>query len=323
MIEQINTELLKLQDELNKFDGAVKKIAQAGEITETLLENSENLQKSFGEQLQKIEGLFSDYMNKTYSHTETKISKIFEHFQERLKQEEQVLEKYTKLTDQNSSLTHEFYEKIASDNNKQISYLVNEATKNLEEQNEFIKLQKVDFQSKINKMIESHNKKIKSEQTVLDNYLELASSTAELSKFLKTVDFPTKLGSIQKQIEEAKAENNKNFNELKAENNQNFTKSNSENKKRFDKIDNSTTNIKNTTQAIIDDPTGKTTLENVNKIIANDKSAEILNSTKKINSKVKSTRFFVVLIFILTLLFFAFFTFVFFNFFPHFFEDIL
>ena len=49
MIEQINTELLKLQDELGKFDGAVAKITQAGEMTDSLIESSKDLQKSFGE----------------------------------------------------------------------------------------------------------------------------------------------------------------------------------------------------------------------------------------------------------------------------------
>ena len=209
-------------------------------------------------------------------------------------------------------------EKSSSETNKQVQRLIDEAQQNLKEEKEFVQLQMTNFQNKVTEMMDSHKEKIKSEQGVLNNYLELAGSTAELSKFLKSVNFPTELDAIKKQVEELKAENlksSKKIDELTAENTKFAEK--------FEKLTNSNAKINANTQKLVDDTTSKDILAKVTKIEDDNKEAEILESTKKIKSKVSGTKFFVLVIFILTILFYAFFAFAFFNFFPHFFEDIL
>lgn len=317
MIEQINTELLKLQDELGKFDGAVAKITQAGEMTDSLIESSKDLQKSFGEHLNKIQVLFSEYMNKTYNHTEEKIKAIFTNFQERLKQEENILEKFSQLTNQNSDLAQEFIKKSSEETNNHVQRLIDEAQKNFTEEKEFVQLQMSNFQNKVTSMMDSHKEKIKSEQGVLDNYLELADSTAKLSKYLKSVNFPTELDIIKKQVEELKAENLKSSKKIDK-----LTAENTKFAEKIEKLTNSTAKINANTQKLVDDNTTKDILTKVTKIDYENKEAEILESTKTLKSKISGTKFWVIVILILTILFYASFAFAFFNFFPHFLEDI-
>ncbi|MBN2893747.1 MAG: hypothetical protein JXL97_17895 [Bacteroidales bacterium] len=304
MIEQINNELLKLQDELSKFDGAVAKIAQAGEMSDTLIESSKDLQKSFGEHLDKIQGLFSEYMNKTYNHTQEKINTVFTYFQDRLKQEEKTLEKFSQLTDQNTNLTQEFIEKTASNNTDAINRIVEETHKNLTEEKEFVQMQMANFQSKLSSMIDGHEEKVKSEQQLLDNYLELASSTAELSKFLKTVDFPAKLKEINSQVEELKAEN-----KLQAEKIATLTEQSAK--------------INANTQKLVDDNTKTEILTKVSKLLTDNRQSQIFETSVKVKSKVSGTKFFVILTFVIVVLLAAFIGFAFFNFFPHFIQDIV
>ncbi|MBN2663951.1 MAG: hypothetical protein JXR68_09910 [Bacteroidales bacterium] len=304
MIEQINTELLKLQEELSKFDGAISQISKSSEISDQLISSSKELQKSFGEKLEIIEGLFSDYMNKTYNHTEDKLNNIFHKFQERLSQEEASLEKFSNLTMQNESLTQEFLQKISENSKEQIDKLISETSNTLNEEKDFIKLQISTIKSDIDKLIQEHNSSLKKEQELLDNYLELANETAQLSVTLKNVDFPKRLDTISEQIDEVK----------KAQNN---------NAQKVDKINETSTKILNKTTTLVEDQTTKKTLDKVTKIANDTRSQHTLELVSKVNKKAKTTRFFVVLTFILIIIFIAFFTFAFLTFFPHFFEDLI
>jgi DNA repair exonuclease SbcCD ATPase subunit len=302
MIEQINKELLKLQEELSKFDGTVGQLAKAGEISQNLIDSSKNLQKSFAEQLNKIENLFSEYMNKTYSHSEEKIDKIFQSFQERMEQEQETFSKITELSTETEKLTQETVKKISEQNSKLMNQLLSETQKTLEEQKEYTKLQIEQIQKDISKLLAEHTKKLEKEQQVLDNYVELASATAELSKHLKSVNFPERLDNIAENISESHKT-------------QKLTHA------KVEKIDEKHNTVLANTQKLVDSKVPLETLSTVRTILNDPRTQQISEDTAKTKKRIGSTKFFVILIFIITLLFYGFMTFVFFTLFPHFFED--
>ena len=309
MIEQINKELLKLQQELDKFNGAVGQVAKAGELSDNLIKSSKELQKSFADQLNKIESLFSEYMNKTYSHTEDKINKIYVGFQKRLDQEEATLEKFSQLTLQNENLTQEYLRKNIEQNEQYVKKLTEEANATLKEQREYIKLQIEKLQKEFDALVNEHKAKLKTEQEVLENYIELAGATAELSKYLKGVDFKKRLNDIDDKIAK--------INEFTKELNVSFGSTD----KKLDKLDEKQVEVLNKISQLLKDKTGKETLTLLKKIAADPKNQVILEKTISNNRKIRSTKFFVILIFIISLLFYSSMAFVFFTLFPHFFED--
>ncbi len=309
MIEQINKELLKLQQELDKFNGAVGQIAKAGELSDNLIKSSQELQKSFGDQLAKIENLFSEFMNKTYAHTEEKINKIFSGFQQRLEQEEATLEKFSQLTMQNENLTQEYLKKNIEQNDQYVKKLIEEALGTIKEQKEFFNLQTEKLQKEFDEIVKEHKSNLKTEQEVLENYIELASATAELSKYLKGVDFKQRLDEIDKKIAKLNDSNKQQKVAI------------SEASGKIEKLDEKQVETLNKLSQLLKDKTGKDTLDLVKKLASDPKTSVILEKTISNNKKIKSTKFFVILIFIISLLFYSAMTFVFLTLFPHFFED--
>ena len=140
MKEQINNELLKLQEQLGALATATKEISKAGEISETIIENTKNIHDAYKIQLEKIQDLYSEFLNKTYQHTEENIKKIFKHFQEKIKDEEKILEKYTELSIKTEDLTHDYLKNITKENKDLLLELITEAENNLKEHGNLINL---------------------------------------------------------------------------------------------------------------------------------------------------------------------------------------
>ncbi len=280
MVKEIHHELLKMQEELNKFNGVVDRIAKAGDVSNSLIDSSKELQSSYQKYLEEIESLFSSYMNKTYKHTQEKMVNLFETFKERQKLEEQIFENFSNLTEKNSQLVRDFVQKTTDNNVALLDKFIADAEKKQSEQNKLIRQEMNDLKVKLTQTIDSHKEKLKSEQEVLSKYVELATSTAELSKYLKSVDFPDRLSKIDKEISTIKAE--------------------------YDKQTTKVNEIKQDTQKIVNDETKSQILEIVTQIKENDKQNEILKTDKKIESKVSGTKFLLILILVINIVFFVF-----------------
>lgn len=302
MIEVINKELLELQQELNKFESSISAIKKSNELSENIIESSKILQNSYKEHLTKIESLFSEYMNKTYRHSEEKVSQIFDGLQKRIDKEEENLSKLSELSEQNEQLISETLSQISKSHNESVEKTSKESLNLLKEQKDFVALKISELKNNVEKLVDNHNNRLTQEQKILDNYVELASSTAELSKFLKSVDFPTKLDKLANRFDDIENAQLKSDSEIQ-DNNQKLK------------------DIKNDTQKIIDDPKMKLILEAVNKMAADNRIDKALLEIDKNRKKVKSTRTFSVITLILLILFIASMFFVFFTLFPYFFKD--
>ena len=302
MIEVINKELLKLQNELGKFQEAVKAIKKSNESSDNLIESMKQLQESFKGQLEKIEKLFSDYMNKTYRHSEEKVNQIYDGFAQRVEKEEQTLSRISQLAEQNENLLTDTLKKISDSHKTSVQEYTNKSIDLLNEQQDYLKLKIEEMKKNISSLIDEHNNHLKKQEKVLDNYIDLAGATAELSKFLKTVDFPSRLDKINKNIDLVHSEN-KTTNQ-KIDNN-------------FDKLN----EIKKDTDKLVDDKKTQEILEKVTKIVMDNRLDLISQQVTKNSKKISSTRFWTIMIFIISFLFYAFLIMVFFKLFPHFFAD--
>ena len=302
MIEVINKELLKLQNELGKFQEAVKAIKKSNESSDNLIESMKQLQDSFKDQLEKIEKLFSDYMNKTYRHSEEKVNQIYEGFAKRIEKEEQILSKIAQLAEQNETLLTDTLSKISDSHKKAVEEYTDKSLDLLNEQQDYLRLKVEEMKKNISSLIENHNKHLTKQEKVLDNYIDLAGATAELSKFLKSVDFPTRLDEINKKIDLVHSENKKTS--QKIDNN-------------FDKLN----EIKKDTNQLVNDKRTQEILDKVTKIVMDNRLDLISQQVTKNSKKIASTRFWTIMIFIISFLFYAFLMMVFFKLFPHFFVD--
>ena len=275
MKAQINSELLKLQEELGTLDSAVSEITKAGKLSETIIENTRHIHKSYEAQLDKVQQLYSEFLNKTYHHTENNVRKIFEHFQEKIQDEEKILEKYTELSIKTEDLTHEYLKSITDESKKQIINLINDAGSNLEEQKEILKLYVTSTKNELQKLIDSHNNRIAEEEKILTSYLDLAQSTAKLTDYLKNIDFDEKLDKITQSITEIK-------------------ETQATTKKQLDDIS--------------EDEKLEQVLFTVSKILKDRTNETILAKTKKSNKKMSFANFMLILIFLINFIFFGFVT---------------
>ena len=275
MKAQINSELLKLQEELGALDTAVSEITKAGKLSETIIENTKKIHASYEKQLDKIQLLYSEFLNKTYHHTESNVRKIFEHFQEKISDEEKILEKYTDLAMKTEDLTHEYLKNITEANKEQIINLIDSGSSNLEEQKKLLELYVANTKNELKKITDSHNNRLAEEEKILSSYVELAQSTAKLTEHLKTINFDEKLDKITQSIADIKA---------------------------------TQASTKKQLSDITEDERLDQVLFTVRKTLKDRTSETILKKAKKSNRKVNYANIMVTLIFLINFVFFGFLT---------------
>ena len=200
MIEQVNIELLKLQDELQKLKGASEQIAQAGKISKEVIKMGQDLTEKYRDVLKKLQTLVSDYMNKTYKITEESLTKLYVSFQERLKEEEEILTKFTELSAQSEEFLKNIVKDILAKSKEQIDRLTDHIEKVIQEQKEMLKSFGNKIENTVSDLIYKHEQSLEQEQKILESYLELAETTAKLTKVISDINFPKRLDSVDQKL---------------------------------------------------------------------------------------------------------------------------
>lgn len=311
MTDQINKELLKLQDELTKFEGSVGQILKSNELADNLINSSKELQNNFSAKLDSIKTLFSDYMNKTYSHTEKNLASLYEQFQERIKHEDNTLEQLSKLTLQNEKATQEYLQKVSESSNSTIQEFYKQTGLVLEEEKEFIKLQIEKVQLEIEKLMQEHINRLKTEQEILDSYLELAKETALITETIKNIDFPKHLEEISKKIEDTQ---------------KNFDSTNSKILGCQSKIEAQTeplNKVLSNTEKITSDSTPQKTLSLVEKISTDPRINLLIEKNNIISKKINTTRTWTFIVFLMLALGLGFSVLTILTLYPNFFDTLL
>lgn len=76
MNEQINTELARLQDQLQSLDRAVQHIKKAETVSNQAVNAAKQVQKEFGEQLKQVLFHYHEFLKKITAHTEDNINAL-------------------------------------------------------------------------------------------------------------------------------------------------------------------------------------------------------------------------------------------------------
>jgi hypothetical protein len=168
MNEMINNELIKIQDELSALDSAVKQIEKAETIASSVIKTITELQGKYSNHLdfiqKQVAGLLTESSGKVQQLTQD------------------LSDKYTRQLQEVSGIFENYHKNTVLTQNQN---------------NDLIKrtLDKTD--SQIYQIGASHNKQIEEVQTLLQNYLELAQSTAKLTEEVQKINFPKRLGNLE------------------------------------------------------------------------------------------------------------------------------
>ncbi|GEM_PF-2799704 len=168
MDEIINNELIKIQDELSALDNAVKQIEKAEAVATTVIKTINELQGKYSNHLDFIQKQLSFLL----SSSGTQIQDLTKNLSE----------KYTMQLQEVSGIFEDYHKKTVLTQNQN---------------NDLIKrtLDKTD--SQINQISASHSKQIEEVQSLLQNYLDLAQTTAILNEEVQKINFPKRLGNLE------------------------------------------------------------------------------------------------------------------------------
>jgi hypothetical protein len=168
MNDKINNELIKIQDELAALEGAAKQIEKAESIASGVISTIRELQGKYTNHLEYIQKQVEGILSQAGSQAESLAKNLSEKYTSQLEEVSGIFEDYHKQT------------VLAQNQN-----------------NDLIKrtLEKTD--SQIYQISSSHNKQIEEVHSLLQNYLELAQSTATLSEIVQKIDFPMRLGNLE------------------------------------------------------------------------------------------------------------------------------
>lgn len=168
MDEIINKELIKIQDELTSLESAAKQIEKAESIANSVITSIRELQGKYTNHLDYITKQVDSLLTQSGSKTETLVNGLSE--------------KYTKQLEEVTGIFEDFHKQTVSMQNQN---------------NDLIKRTVEKTDSQVYQISASHNKQIEEVHTLLQNYLELAQSTATLTELVQKIDFPKRLGNLE------------------------------------------------------------------------------------------------------------------------------
>ena len=170
--DKINIELVKLQDELNALDAAVKHIEKAGEISNDVLAAIDKIQNKYNETLTYLNEQFENHLKDTTEKTKDEIKEVSNSHKQQIDDIQKLLDNYLELAEATARLPKEI-EKVdfparldrIDDEIKNIQDGILNTQKQVDTVSENVNKIYTDF-SDINSKAERNRKKMNSIQTV-------------------------------------------------------------------------------------------------------------------------------------------------------------
>ncbi len=231
MKDRINSELLNLQDELQKLGQAVTHIKKAEDISTNVVENMKGVQEKYQTHLDQLAALFKDSLNSYKQNADENLAKMQEINLEQLSESKKLISEiqqksnlieekaqetlksaaaeYDKFLDKNFLHTKHQMEQVAQAYQKRIdeeSEILAEFTR-LSQKTEHVNKEYVEKQlsengEKIGNLISSHQSNVDQINSLLTQYEDLGKATAILYQKISQIDFPTHLSNISLQVEQ-------------------------------------------------------------------------------------------------------------------------
>ncbi len=211
MKELINNELAQLQKDLENLQSASNMISQAGQASGAVIEEAKVIHEDFSKNLDKLTTLYTEFLEAANKQSSQNQLLVVEHVKSTISEQSSLLDKYNSLVESANSNTQSLYDKAVAAQNESISKLVAESTetlnklvedstKKLDAQSQLVKSNAATAALNVETVKDAYLKQSAETDKLLNSYLELAQSTAELKDKIDSIDFPSRLDSLSKLI---------------------------------------------------------------------------------------------------------------------------
>ena len=215
MKDLITNELAELQKDLENLQSAAKQISQAGEASQNVIDEAQKIHNKFSENINTLTQLYEQYLQQTSDENNTKNNELINHFKETIDKQSAILDKYGETVATANANAKSLLANAEAQQQASINQLVKEAQAKLASQDGIIKKSAADSAEKIAALSKSQQVQITNTDKILNSYLELAQSTAELREKIEKIDFPERLNKINALISALTGEQQENNNSLK------------------------------------------------------------------------------------------------------------
>ena len=238
----LNSELIKLQDELLKLQNAVAHISRAEKLSQSVIAESKTIQDNYVQQLQRIEEQYTDMLQQALQSTESYLGDFKAQQEAQLAAMQTTLEEYVTLGQKTETIAAEHLEKALEQYSEylrdttnvaetQVTKLVttheaeiNEVRKLIQSHRNFLKtteeaglvqletsmrhnseLLKQSLgttEQQIKQITDAHQKQIDDLNQVFQTYVDLSQSTSQLTREIRSVDFPQRINNLASAVED-------------------------------------------------------------------------------------------------------------------------
>jgi hypothetical protein len=230
MNEKINTELLNLQNELQKLGQAVSHIQKAEEISTAIVDSVKQIPEQYVEHLTLLTQVFKDSLENYKAEAEQKFSDLHDLSVKQVQDAQNILadleqksnsiqqkaeetlqkaaDDYDKFLDQNFLHTkHQMemvagaYQKRVDDETEVLSEFTRLTQKTEQVNQQFVEKQLTENASKITVLVDSHQENIDQMTTLLNQYEDLGKATSILFTKINEIDFPVRFNDMGAKID--------------------------------------------------------------------------------------------------------------------------
>ncbi len=206
MQELINEELMKMQEQLQLLDSAVKQISKAETISNSVVNACKNIPSEVEKGLNNSNTLYKKYTENLYKETTEKISSIKNNYADLAAKTKEIIKELKKQAEntnsENEKRTQKVYadflygmEKKGEEQNEQLSEIKNKYIETLDQ----IKNKQEQFAETL---IEQNNSRLKSMDKVIQQSKYLTDIGINIAKIVQQVELPARLNDIEKKISE-------------------------------------------------------------------------------------------------------------------------
>ncbi|MCR5454753.1 MAG: hypothetical protein K6F33_07190 [Bacteroidales bacterium] len=213
MKELINNELVQLQKDLENLQSASNMIAQAGKASDAVINETKVIHEDFAKNLDKLTSLYTEFLEAANKQSDQNQQLVVEHVRSTITEQTSVLDKYNDLVQTANNNVKAMYDKAVESQAESIKRLVEESSQKFDEQSQLVKSNAAAAALNVETVKDAYLKQSAETDKLLNSYLELAQSTAELKDKIESVDFPSRLDTISKLMLEY-TEQQKTANEL-------------------------------------------------------------------------------------------------------------
>ena len=216
MKELINNELSQLQKDLENLQSASNMISQAGKASSSVIEEAKSIHEDFAKNLDKLTTLYTEFLEAANKQSTQNQLLVVDHVKQSISEQAAIFDKYSTLVDTANSNTQALYEKAVASQKEAIEKLSADTQQKIEEQRKLVAFSAEDAAQKVDTVKKTYLKQSEQTDKLLNSYLELAQSTAELKDKITSIDFPSRLDTMSKLIAE--------YNERQKSDSENITK---------------------------------------------------------------------------------------------------